>query len=231
MRCLVISDIHANLHAFETVLADAKGLFEKVWCLGDLVSRGSYPNECVELLLTLDHLCVAGHGDWLVLGKVDSECISQSARASFLWTREQLTSKVQAYLNSLPVILKYSDFTLVHGSPREPLWEYILDSTIAAVSFAHLATKYCFHGHTHLPVIFQETTSDDALPDVFSPCHDNGSVNFGEPFDLGEHRSLINPGSLGGGNKFSANRFSMYGLLDTEKMTFEFRRVPLAIEK
>ena len=64
MRYLLISDIHANLAAFETVLKDAEGLYDKVWCLGDMVGYGPDPNECVELLLTLDHLCIAGNHDW-----------------------------------------------------------------------------------------------------------------------------------------------------------------------
>ena len=71
MRYLLISDIHANLAAFETVLKDAEGRYDKVWCLGDMVGYGPDPNECVELLLTLDHICLAGNHDWAVLGKLD----------------------------------------------------------------------------------------------------------------------------------------------------------------
>ena len=67
MRILIISDIHANLTAFKTVLADAKDEWEYVWCLGDVVGYGPDPNECVELLRTLPHLCLAGNHDWAAL--------------------------------------------------------------------------------------------------------------------------------------------------------------------
>ena len=139
MRYLIITDIHANLPAFEAVLADTKGTYDKVWCLGDLVSIGSHPNECVELLLTLDHLCVAGADDWIVLGKderYENEILEElppHSRSSFLHTRELLTDRVRNYLDGLPTKIIEEQFTLVHGSPRQPLWEYVSFPVVAHI--------------------------------------------------------------------------------------------------
>ena len=105
MRYLLISDVHANLAAFEAVLQDAEGQYDKVWCLGDMVGYGPDPNECVELLLTFDHLCIAGNHDWAVLGKLDIDDFNPDARFASLWTRERLTDPVRDYLDNLPIAL------------------------------------------------------------------------------------------------------------------------------
>ncbi|MFQ5614241.1 MAG: metallophosphoesterase family protein [Anaerolineae bacterium] len=224
MRYLVISDVHANLVAFETVLADAKGQYEKVWCLGDMVGYGPNPNECVELLLTLDHLCIAGNHDWAVLGKLDVDDFNADARHVTLWTREQLKTNVHDYLDELPVVLvREEDYTLVHGSPRHPIWEYILYPTIAQMNFEHFNTPYCLVGHTHSPVIFIAGEDPQAQCQAEIPTPNNG------PVPLGQRRLIVNPGSVGQPRDGDAR--AAYGILDTEKGTFEHRRVTYPIGK
>jgi predicted phosphodiesterase len=237
MRYLVISDIHGNLQAFETVLADAKGLYDKVWCLGDLVSIGSHPNECVDLLLTLDHLCVAGDSDWIVLGKSDpnygefdiNDVFRPKARTAYLQTREQLAARARDYLNNLPVILVVEDdFTLVHGSPRHPVWEYLLSPSIAQPSFAYLNTQYCLNGHSRVPVIFQEAVKRDMMCEVLGPDIDiDGIKDMTITFQLAERRLMINPGSVGGGIRLINGQFSFYIILDVERKSFEYKQIPL----
>lgn len=218
MRYLVISDVHANLTAFEAVLADAKGKYDKVWCLGDIVGYGPNPNECVELLRTLDHLCIAGNHDWAVLGKLDVDDFNADARYVTLWNREQLTSGVRDFLEGLPVILvEEDDYTLVHGSPRHPIWEYILYPAVAQPNFDHFSTQYCFVGHTHNPVIFLENNDPHVMCDVQIPVPNDG------PFALGERRLIINPGSVGQPRDGDAR--AAYGILDVDKRQFEYRRV------
>ena len=73
MRILVISDIHANLAAFEAVLQDAQGEWDFVWCLGDVVGYGPDPNECCDLLRSLPHLCLAGNHDWAALARTTED--------------------------------------------------------------------------------------------------------------------------------------------------------------
>jgi predicted phosphodiesterase len=222
MRYLVISDIHANLAAFEAVLEDAAGLYDKVWCLGDMVGYGPDPNECVELLLTLDHLCIAGNHDWAVLGKLDIDDFNPDARFASLWTRDQLTPDVRDYLDNLPIALVEEQiYTLVHGSPRHPIWEYILYPAVAQPNFKHFSTPYCFVGHTHSPVIFIEAENPKAPCEAAVPEFNNG------PIQLGERRLIINPGSVGQPRDGDAR--AAYGILDVETETFEHKRIPYRV--
>lgn len=220
MRYLVISDIHANLTAFEAVLADAKGDYHKVWCLGDVVGYGPHPNECVERLRELDHLCIAGNHDWAVLDKLDIEEFNPSARFAILWTRDQLKAENYDYLDNLPVSLQRETvFTLVHGSPRHPIWEYIIHPQTAQVNFAHFSsdTRYCLVGHTHSPIIFAEADSPNVMCDEIIPGPDN------YVHKLNSQRLIINPGSVGQPRDGDAR--AAYGILDTDKMEFHIKRV------
>ncbi len=224
MRYLLISDIHANLAAFETVLEDAKGDYDKVWCLGDMVGYGPDPNECVELLLTLDHLCIAGNHDWAVLGKLDVDDFNPDARFASLWTREQLTDGVREYLEGLPIALIEEDiYTLVHGSPRHPIWEYILYPAVAQPNFKQFDTPYCFVGHTHSPVIFQEAPSSGEMCEMIEPDFNS------DPFTLADPRLIINPGSVGQPRDGDAR--AAYGILDTETNSFEHRRITYPVSE
>jgi predicted phosphodiesterase len=145
MRVLLLSDIQGNLPAFETVLQDAAGKYDKIWYLGDIVGNGPYPNECVELLESLNPISVVGNEDWLAIDRFDLDDFTEEARSLRLWVREQLSDKSRDYLNSLPEkLVQEDDFTLVHGSPRHPVWEYVLYPNIAQASFECLDTTYCF---------------------------------------------------------------------------------------
>jgi len=215
MRILIISDIHANLTAFETVLQDARGEWEYVWCLGDVVGYGPDPNECVELLRSLPHLCLAGNHDWAALGRLDIRSFNPDARKAVNWTRETLTPQNTAYLDDLPTTFVIGDYTLAHGSPREPVWEYILEPLIAALNFPHFETPYCLVGHTHQPVTYEllnERGDVKAIMPVYrSQRHLNG------------RRQIINPGSIGQPRDQNPN--AAYALLDLATNTWEYRRV------
>ncbi|MDW8299526.1 MAG: metallophosphoesterase family protein [Anaerolineae bacterium] len=215
MRILIISDIHANLAAFESVLADAKGDWDYVWCLGDVVGYGPDPNECCELLRTLPHLCLAGNHDWAALGKLDIRTFNADARKVVLWTQEALKPENFAYLDALPTTFVLGQYTLAHGSPREPVWEYILDPIIAALNFPHFETPYCFVGHTHTPVIYKQL-SERGDTDAHVPV-------YRQPSQLNGHRLIINPGSVG--QPRDANPDASYAVLEVEKNVLEYRRV------
>jgi diadenosine tetraphosphatase ApaH/serine/threonine PP2A family protein phosphatase len=216
MRILIISDIHANLTAFETVLNDAKGDWEYVWCLGDVVGYGPDPNECVELLRTLPHLCLAGNHDWAALGRLDIRTFNPDARKAVTWTRETLTSENTDYLDALPTTFVIGNYTLAHGSPREPVWEYILEPLIAALNFPHFETPYCLVGHTHQPVIYEQL-NDDGETAAVPPTYRQTRL-------LNGRRQIINPGSVG--QPRDANPDAAYAILDVEKNTWEHRRIP-----
>jgi diadenosine tetraphosphatase ApaH/serine/threonine PP2A family protein phosphatase len=216
MRILIISDIHANLTAFETVLNDAKGEWEYVWCLGDVVGYGPDPNECVELLRTLPHLCLAGNHDWAALGRLDIRTFNPDARKAVTWTRETLTQDNIDYLDALPTTFVIGSYTLAHGSPREPVWEYILEPLIAALNFPHFETPYCLVGHTHQPVIYEQLTEDGDTAAIAPAYRQTRNLN--------GRRQIINPGSVG--QPRDANPDAAYAILDVEKNTWEHRRIP-----
>lgn len=214
MRCLIISDIHANLTAFKAVLDDAPD-YDFVWCLGDVVGYGPDPNECVELLRSLPHLCLAGNHDWAALGRLDISTFNADARQVVAWTQEHLTPESREYLEALPTTFVLGDYTLAHGSPREPVWEYILDPLIAALNFPHFETAYCLVGHTHLPIAFRQVSAQgdcEALP-----------PDYRQPHALNGMRQIVNPGSVG--QPRDSNPEAAYAVLDVDRGVWEYRRV------
>ncbi len=222
MRCLVLSDIHSNLEAFEAVLDDA-GPMDQVWCLGDVVGYGPDPNGCVELLRSLPHLCIAGNHDWATLGKLDLNDFNPDARQANLWNREQLTYANLAYLEALPESRIEGQFTLIHGSPRHPIWEYIIYASTAQVNFEYFDTPYCFVGHTHTPAIFRLQDEGGA-----KTC-EQVSLPVRELRTLGPDRLILNPGSVG--QPRDGDPQASYLVLDTEALTIDYHRVAYPVEQ
>ncbi len=218
MRYLVISDIHGNLSAFQTVLKDAEGQFDFVWCLGDVVGYGPDPNECVALLREHPHRSLSGNHDWAVLGRLDLSTFNDDARNAIAWAQGVLTDESRTYLEALPSLTVENDFTLTHASPRHPVWEYITDRYTAQVNFEHFETDYCLVGHTHVPIVFEELDDDEIM--THAPV-------YAQPLPLNGARLIINPGSVGQPRDHDPR--SAYAILDTERMTWEHRRVAYPI--
>jgi diadenosine tetraphosphatase ApaH/serine/threonine PP2A family protein phosphatase len=210
----VISDVHSNLEALEAVLVDA-GDVDEIWCLGDTVGYGPDPNGCVEALTNRPHQCIAGNHDWATVGKLDLADFNRDARLANLWNREQLTSQSRNFLNSLPETLTVGEFTLVHGSPRYPIWEYVLDGTTALENYAYFQSPYCLIGHTHVPVVYGLDDAEESVGDL--------TPSPGNPLELGTERLIINPGSVGQPRDGDAR--ASYALLDTEGGIVEYHRV------
>ena len=161
MRYAIFTDIHANLEALEAVLARIDELakekpIDQLWFLGDLVGYGPNPNECITKVRERTDVIIAGNHDWAAVGKIDLEDFSTAARISAEWTAEQLTEEHRTFLINLPERLEIDECTLVHGSPYGPLWEYLTSEVLAERSFQYFSSRYCFVGHTHVPVIFQQ---------------------------------------------------------------------------
>lgn len=214
MRILIISDIHANLPALEAVLADA-GAYDATWCLGDLVGYGPDPNECIARVRELPKLtCLLGNHDAAALGQIDVEAFNAEAKQSVKWMQSVLEPEGVAFLKSLPEKVVMGEVTLAHGSPRNPVWEYILDVRVARKNMEILATPFCFVGHTHLPVCYtlNEKTGNITL-DIPTP---------GESVAM-TPRQLFNPGSVG--QPRDRNTRAAYAIFDPEGCTWESRRV------
>jgi diadenosine tetraphosphatase ApaH/serine/threonine PP2A family protein phosphatase len=161
MRYAVFSDIHANLEALEAVLAKIDEIakekpIDQIWFLGDLVGYGPDPNACISRLRERTDVIIAGNHDWAAVNKIDLDEFSAAARISAEWTASQLTEEHREFLAHLPERLDIGDVTLVHGSPYGPLWEYLTSEVLAERSFQYFSSRYCFVGHTHIPVIFQQ---------------------------------------------------------------------------
>ena len=218
-RILVISDIHGNMPALEQVISHA-GVVDQVWCLGDIIGYGPHPNECVDLIRQLNPaISIMGNHDAAAVGLLGLSAFNYDARISSQWTSNVLTLENQNYLLSLPQQIVVNHATLVHGTPSNPLWEYMLDSYTAHKNFSLIKTPLCFVGHTHIPGIFQ--LNHDLLSvnwlrvDSKSPviCSDDAQM-------------IINPGSVGQPRDHD-NRAS-YGILSISKenKTWQNFRVP-----
>jgi predicted phosphodiesterase len=220
MRYAILADIHANLAAFTAVLEAIKreGGVEELWCLGDIVGYGPDPHECIELLRQYKHVCVAGNHDWAAIGKIDTSDFNPAAAAAAHWTTGQLTPQDVDYLRDLPLTIEKDDFTLAHGSPREPIWEYLLSVSSARENFVHFNTKFCLVGHSHMPLIFQQTETSGCS---FSP------FQAGDRLVLAENRLIINPGGVG--QPRDGDPRASYAIYDSETKTIRLYRIPYDI--
>ena len=214
MLVLVISDIHANLTALDRVLEDARS-FDAVWCLGDLVGYGPDPNECIARVRQLPQLtCLIGNHDLAALGSIPLHRFNTDASASVSWTRDHLSEVSTAYLQTLKAKTSAPPFTLAHGSPRQEVWEYILDHHSADRNFDVLETDYCLVGHSHLPIAFVRYPGESYCLPVQLPV--------GIPMSL-TPRMILNPGSVGQPRDLDPR--AAYALLDLDSMSWEPRRV------
>jgi len=219
MKSLILSDIHANITALDKVLEDA-GDFDAVWVLGDLVGYGPDPNACIERVRNLPGLiCLLGNHDAAILGYINDIAFNPTARQAIQWTRENITPDSLEYLRQLPESTRFEEISFAHGSPREPVWEYLLDTHNATENFKYFNTPYCFVGHTHLPTIYLLNNSDYQAR-LIAPKAD-------DVFQL-EPRAIINPGSVGQPRDHDPR--AAYAILDQDEMTVEFHRVPYDIQ-
>ena len=188
MRVLIISYIHANLTALEAVIA-AAGKVDAVWCLGDLVGYGPDPNECINLIRSLPNLiCLVGNHDAAAIGNLDLAAFNRDASLSARWMQTTLSASNLQFLHALPEKVIVEQVTLTHGSPRNPICEYILDTYAATQNFTYFDTQLCFVGHTHLPVAY--------LQDEIAHRLDWKMTRMGHPLTL-SGRAILNPGSVG----------------------------------
>lgn len=214
MRILVFSDIHANLDALQEVLKDC-GEVDQVWCLGDLVGYGPQPNECVDLVRSLTNLsCIKGNHDLAATGEIDISLFNNEAKESMLWHQNNLSRENKKFLKELPEKLEINGMTLTHGSPRNPIWEYILEPYIARINYEYFKTDFCLVGHSHQPMISSWNAEDGVLE--WGPPQPGATITL-------HNRMIINPGSVG--QPRDSDPRAAYGIYTTGLRRFEFRRV------
>ncbi|GAC1396647.1 MAG: metallophosphoesterase family protein [Chloroflexota bacterium] len=221
MRFLVLSDIHGNFEALQAVLADAP-MYDSTICLGDTVGYGPNPNECVDAVRSLPGVtCLIGNHDLAALGQLNLSDFNPFARKAAVWTDAHLKADVRAYLGSLTPSKQAYSMHLAHASPRDPVWEYMEESSQGPPNFAAFSEQTCFVGHTHVPRVFENDSAGQAR--VYTAKHGHSvTIRSGS-------RKIINPGGVG--QPRDGDPRASYGLLDTTSQTFVFRRVPYPIDR
>ena len=217
MRVAVLSDIHSNLVALDAVLAHA-GSVDAVWHLGDVVGYGPDPDGVVARLIEVGAVGVRGNHDAAAIGGREIEWFNPEARAAAEWTRDTIDATTRAWLSALPERHAIERMTLVHGSPRDPIREYISSAEVALENLAVLETDFGLHGHTHVPVAFWVGT-DDALR-VLAP-------DPGASVELDGQRALVNPGSVG--QPRDGDPDASYLVLEPDSAAVTWHRVPYDI--
>jgi diadenosine tetraphosphatase ApaH/serine/threonine PP2A family protein phosphatase len=225
MRVAVVSDIHGNLPALEAVLK-ALAPYDALWQLGDIVGYGPQPDEVVGRLRAESARGVCGNHDAAALGRIESSWFNEDARSAVHWTAETIGQQTREWLGELPQRTVQhvkgeetheGTFTLVHGSPRDPIWEYVFSGPVAEASFRSFATAHCLVGHTHVPLVFRE---DDGAVEALSPSPKS-------QLKLDARRTILNPGSVGQPRDGDPRACGM--ILDTDAMTAEWHRVDYPI--
>ncbi len=220
MRIAVASDIHANLHALEAVLGDIDRVgVDEVWCLGDVVGYGPRPNECVAIVRDRTALSLCGNHDLAAVGILDTAEFSGDAGAAVRWTSGVLDDDEAAWLRGLAPQAKRAGAELFHGSPRDPVWEYVLTTQVALLSILETSASLVLVGHSHVAMAIG--WDGESLTGGLAPA--------GTDEGTGGKRWLINPGSVG--QPRDGDPRAAWALIDSEADRATFHRVAYPIEK
>jgi predicted phosphodiesterase len=219
MRVAVLSDVHSNLHALEAVLAEVDaGRFDALWFLGDLVGYGPRPNECAALLQERAAICLAGNHDLVVLGRIPIDSFVGEAAAAARWTQDVLDENARSFLDALEPQAVGPDAELFHGSPCDPVWEYVLGDAVAAAAFARTTAPLVLIGHSH--VALEISNGDDLRGE---------QEHAGTELELGRLRRLLNPGSVG--QPRDGDRRAAWLEIDIAAARATFRRTDYPVER
>jgi predicted phosphodiesterase len=224
MRRAIVSDIHGNLEALDAVLADiAEQNVEEIYCLGDIVGYGPNPRECIDKVMNFQLVVLGNHDQGALF---DPDGFSSGAERAIFWTREQLETATTGeqsarrwdFLAELPRVVRETKHLFVHGSPRNPLNEYVFPEDIYNAKklekLFSLIDRYCFQGHTHVPGVF---TQD---------CRFLHPKEIGGRFAFTGGKVMVNVGSVG--QPRDNDPRSCYVILTDEAV--EFRRVEYPLE-
>jgi len=211
----IISDIHSNLEALQSVLVRLEGAVDQIVCLGDIVGYGPNPNECCELLQKKNIPTVRGNHDSAVCGYLETKWFNDNAKIAVAINRDLISSANLDYLRHLPHVLDFDLFQIVHASLHDYLQEYINNLNVAILNFALMAQKICFISHTHKPlVIYEENNADYGTV----PVHGEEDIYLGY-----YGKVFVNVGSVG--QPRDRDNRAMYAIYDDIKEEVLIRRV------
>ncbi|MBU4350288.1 metallophosphatase family protein [bacterium] len=220
MRLAIISDIHSNSEAINSVLKNIEKVDEFI-CLGDIVGYGADPNYCIEKVKDLNCKCVGGNHDFAAVGKLNTNYFNYAARLAILWTSRQLKNDNINFLLSLSKKIEIKDKVFaVHGSPQDPILEYILDKNTASLIFSKFHFKICFVGHSHLAGCFSFNENNNQID--YINYSNGGSIEISK-----NKRYIINCGSVG--QPRDGNPKASYGIYDLKYGIVNIYRVSYPI--
>jgi diadenosine tetraphosphatase ApaH/serine/threonine PP2A family protein phosphatase len=220
MRFAVVSDIHSNLHALDAVLADIRAEApDEIVCLGDVVGYGPHPNECVDAIREHAALSLCGNHDLAVLGAIDIAEFSGDAGIAARWTRSVLRESQAEWLRGLEPTSERDGAQLFHGSPRDPVWDYVLSADTARTSILATTAPLVLVGHSHVALALAWDGEEIA----------GGLAAAGTEIELGDRRWLLNPGSVG--QPRDGDPHAAWLLIDETAGRASFRRVAYPIEQ
>jgi diadenosine tetraphosphatase ApaH/serine/threonine PP2A family protein phosphatase len=219
-RIALVSDVHGNLPAFQSVLEDVEEVgVDQIWCLGDLVGYGAQPDECVALARETCAVILAGNHDLVVTGDISIGDFSSSAAAAAAWTRGNISKEALEFLRTLEPQDPDRVVGLYHASPRDPIWEYVLADWQADECMDLMEARVGAIGHSHVALYFHRD----------GPTEVTGSqAPGGTRLDISSGKWLINPGGVG--QPRDGDPRAAWLLLDTVDWTAIWRRVEYAID-
>ncbi len=217
LRVAVISDIHSNRQALETVLeaVEAAGI-ERIWCLGDMVGYGADPDACTTLVRERCELCLAGNHDLAVLGAIDVATFSETAATAVAWTRENASAATLEFLRELDPAGAAEEIGLFHASPRDPIWEYVLSIDQAEAGLDALSQRVGLIGHSHIALFFTRPLRGRRAYAQGAQAHDGAEI------EIADGAWLLNPGSVG--QPRDADPRAAWLELDLESWTARYHR-------
>ena len=219
-RIAILSDVHGNLPAFSAVLDDARAAgVDAIWCLGDVVGYGASPDECVALAQAECDLVLGGNHDLAVVERIPLSDFSPAAATAVRWTREHAAADTLAWLETLVPAHEEERIGLYHGSPADPVWEYVLSTDQASQSFDAMGPRIGAIGHTHVALRFTRRDGDLS----------GEQVTGGTELDLADGEWLVNPGSVG--QPRDRDPRAAWLLVDLDALTASWRRIAYPIDE
>lgn len=220
MKIGIMADIHSNREALDAVLDELINI-EQFYCVGDIIGYGADPVYCLNKMKEIDCLCIKGNHEGAITGELELYYFNDYARQSLEWTMKQLREQDFQYIYNLPKKVEINDDILgVHGSPRQPLWEYILDEQTAEEIFNKFDFKVYFIGHSHVPGIFTFHRKNNIIKYF-------GAIEGADLALDDKHSYIVNCGSVG--QPRDGNPQASYVLFDTEKGSINIKRVNYSI--
>lgn len=222
MKIAILSDIHGNLEALESVLIEiSRRKIDKIICLGDLIDYGPNPNEVIEITKRECDIIVMGNHDYAVIDESITKNFSPVARSSMIWTLNVLEEENKIFISSLKLEENFKDIYIVHACPKYPLdWTYILNVNDAKIYFQYVDNFITLIGHTHIPAIYKKKFSyvEHIIPNPFEKYHLDENYQY-----------MLNPGSVG--QPRDGDYRASFAILDLENLTFEIIKVDYDIRK